>query len=193
MGELVEVTAQPSTDIWRKPPHTDIFNAPTSKQQHGSLSSFKSVRATFSGPWKEQFDQGGIVLSVSNSNSNSDSTSPKKWVKAGVELFNKVPRLGVVATDSWSDWSVAPVVDAASQSHFVSIELVKENLDGYGDSLWVYQVVDGVRLPLREVTWFFGPESDGATLSVAAYAARPNNKTEEDLVVQFKEFVVEWK
>ena len=97
-----------------------------------------------------------------------------------------------MATQTYSDWSIAPPADASDPK--VTIEVRREG-DELGTSLWVYEIVQGTdgeveRRPLREVTWFFGDE-EGWTVEVSAMAARPAKKEgvvgdSEDLVVSFE-------
>ncbi|KAK1234843.1 hypothetical protein PQX77_001937 [Marasmius sp. AFHP31] len=179
------VTASPETDIWRKPPSTDVFSAPTHAliDSPAPLKSFQRARVTFNGPWTTRYDQGGLLLHLTNPSKPTDY-----WVKTGIEYYMDRPNISTVATQSWSDWSVFPV-----GSDNVTIEVRREG-DELGTSLWVYQIVkskDGSaeeREPLREITWFFA-EEDGWSLDVRAMAARP---AKEGDVIGPKELVVEF-
>ena len=54
---------------------------------------------------------------------------------------------------------------------------------------------DGTKVPLREITWIYaGGEEEVAKwdLTVEALAARPDKEVTGDLVVEFKDFTVEW-
>lgn len=183
------VNAKPGTDIWRKPPHTDVWNAPSATPAGaittGPLTKFKSAQMSFSLPAKEQYDQGGILLSLQRA--GSPVTPPPKWIKSGVEYYNSVPKLGTVGCDSWADWSLSPVL---GDGKWVTVAIEKGG-DEHGISLWVYQIVDGEKIPLREICWVFGDSPESWEISVSAYAARPKGETEE-LVVEFKDFEVQW-
>jgi len=193
--EIFTIHARPGTDIWRKPPSTDVFNAPSSApfttRTTGPLSSFFSARVSFLLPAKEQYDQGGLLLSLRpHSTPSSTSTSPPpKWIKTGVEFYNGVPKVGTVACDTWADWSLAPV---QGKEDWVTFS-VEASGDELGHSIWVYQVVGEEKVPIREVCWVFGNELVEWDVNVAAYAARPAKGTKEELAVQFKGFTVEWK
>jgi len=187
--EIFTINARPGTDIWRKPPSTDVFNAPSSApsttRTTGPLGSFISARVSFLLPAKEQYDQGGLLLSL-----RPHSTSPPpKWIKTGVEFYNGVPKVGTVACDTWADWSLAPV---QGKEDWVTFS-VEAGGDELGHSIWVYQLVGEEKVPIREVCWVFGNELVGWDVSVAAYAARPAKETQEELAVQFKGFTVGWK
>ena len=200
------ISAKSSTDAWRKPPSTNDFNAPTfvpaGVKTTGPLSKFKSVSVSFSFTPKVLYDQAGVVLAMRPAGSGSAKDSaPPKWVKSGVELFNGTPCMGTVATDSWSDWSLAPVPDEAiflpegapgSKQGFVRVLVEKGGDDLKAPTLWVYLVTDeGVKKPLREITWVFDPAIGDWEVEVAAYAARPQPAS-DSLTASFKDFDAQW-
>ncbi|RPD72934.1 hypothetical protein L226DRAFT_536776 [Lentinus tigrinus ALCF2SS1-7] len=188
-GEKFTITAPPSTDIWRKPPSTDSFNAPTHALLPNAipLRSFLRARLTFSASWTTRYDQGGLLLHLKHPEQPTD-----RWLKTGVEFYQGRVFLSTVATQTYSDWSIAPPADVNNPK--VTIEVRREG-DELGTSLWVYEVVQGPggeveRRPLREVTWFFGDE-EGWEVEVSAMAARPAKKESvvggsEGLVVKFE-------
>ncbi|KAJ0118747.1 hypothetical protein J7T55_013001 [Diaporthe amygdali] len=190
------IKASPDTDIWRKPPSTDVFTAPrgadAGSKTTAPLSSFKSARVSFLLYPKEQYDQAGLVLSFKSSGASGplSGDSPPKWLKTGVEYYNGVPKAATVACDSWADWSLADVVKG-KEGDWVTV-LVENGQDVLGKSFWIYQVVDGEKVPLREVCWVFGHgDPEKWEISVEAYACRPA-KEAGDLVVEFKDFDVQW-
>ncbi|KAG8160981.1 hypothetical protein KVR01_009245 [Diaporthe batatas] len=190
-----KITASPNTDIWRKPPSTDVFNAPrgaaADAKTTAPLSSFKSARVSFLLHPKEQYDQAGLVLSLKSPGAAGPlpADSPPKWLKTGVEYYNGVPKAATVACDSWADWSLSDV--KGKEGDWVTVH-VENGTDVLGKSLWIYQVVNGEKIPMREVCWVFGLGDPGKwELSVEAYACRPA-KDAADLVVEFKDFDVQW-
>ncbi|KAI4601858.1 hypothetical protein KJ359_010723 [Pestalotiopsis sp. 9143b] len=188
--------AEPGTDIWKKPPSTNVSNAPIARASSGLLKKFQSARTTFWGPWTERYDQAGLVLVLKH----STSTQPAKWVKLGLELYNGKPHLSTVACDRWADWSIAPLAEDYSKSG-VTLEVVRES-DEHGKSAWVYHVVldeSGKvkeKRPLREICWIFADEDETGgeewILDVSPLVARPEKNANESLKVDFKEFKVEW-
>lgn len=105
-----------------------------------------------------------------------------KWVKTGIEMLNGKPRVSVVGTDTWSDWSLHPVVAADKVS--ATIELIVEH-----DHLWVYLIGDdGERHPMREITWWNALPKD-ATVKVGVSAARPATEGDE-LIVHYENLVI---
>ncbi|GAB1738534.1 hypothetical protein NU219Hw_g3340t1 [Hortaea werneckii] len=171
------ITTPPKVDIWRRSETDDTFNAPYICR-NVSAKSFKSISATVSGPWKTQFDQGGLILVLPNKNGLN------RWIKAGIEVFNGKPVLGVVGTDRYSDWSLAPMPKGENTATF---EAVRD-----GETLWVYEIRDGERLPLREVKWAFIDEMD--EISVGVYAAKPTPEEGDEgkgIDVEFKDLKLE--
>ncbi|KAK4044153.1 hypothetical protein C8A01DRAFT_12443 [Parachaetomium inaequale] len=207
------ITANPGTDIWRKPPTTDVFNAPTALpppgphplRASGPLSAFLSARLSFTFTPQEQYDQGGILLSFRRRpNSPSSDAPPPQWIKSGVEFYNGLPRLSTVACERWADWSVADLDSSPSSSSkggkgvetgWTTI-LVEKDRDGNGTSLWVYRVVEetGEKVPLREICWVFADrgEEEDWVVEVHAMAARPEKAVEGGLEVEFRGLDVKW-
>lgn len=202
------LTAGPGSDIWRKPPSTNVFNASTCPPAHtatarGRLSSFRSARLSFAFLWKEQCDQAGLLLTLrpASSGAHVADAKPPKWIKTGVEYYHGSPMLSTVACDAWADWSVTPLLKGegagAGGKEWITVSVVREG-DNTGVSAWVYQVVPGVdgteaKVPLREICWVFEDRPEEWELTVEAMAARPTKGTEEALSVEFTGFDVVWK
>ncbi|KAL8381560.1 hypothetical protein RB595_005713 [Gaeumannomyces hyphopodioides] len=198
------VTANSGTDIWRKPPSTNDFNAPTfvpaGVKSTGPLSKFKSVSVSFAFTPKVLYDQAGVVLSMRPAGSAKDGP-PAKWVKSGVEMLDGTPVLGTVATDNWSDWSLSPVPDEAiflpegapgGKQGFSKVVVEKGGDDPKAPTLWVRLVTEeGVKKPLREITWVFDTAIADWELEVAAYVARPQ-PANDTLTATFQGLDVQW-
>ncbi|KAK4145964.1 uncharacterized protein C8A04DRAFT_26125 [Dichotomopilus funicola] len=221
--ETFTIVAQPGTDIWRKPPSTDVFNAPTALppstpqplRHTGPLTSFLSARISLNFTPLEQYDQGGILLSLRRRSDNNPSAPPPKWIKSGIEFYNNYPRVSTVSCDRWADWSVADLVPGSSSADSVSstgkgketgwttIQIEKDK-DGNGTGVWVYRIVrvggcegEETKVPLREICWVFGEEQlEEWEVEVSAMAARPEKNVseggEKELVVEFKGLEVKW-
>jgi regulation of enolase protein 1 (concanavalin A-like superfamily) len=128
------------------------------------VTTFKSLSATVSGPWKTQFDQGGILIAFPKSPGTDLHDS--QWIKAGIEFFNGEPKLGVVGTDRFSDWSLCPMFEAGDQASFVA--------EKEADTIWIYAVVKGKKEPLREVKWAdLEGRAKNAEMWVGVYGAKP--------------------
>ena len=160
------------TDIWDKPPSTHDFNGPFIHKIM-PLSSFTSLRITVTASWTYQYDQGGILVLVKS----KDGVS--RWIKSGVELLDGVPRVGTVAKDNWSDWSLSPLTAKDGKTATVEFEA------GPGKALWVRLVGEnGEKTPLREVTWWAALDEDAEVLA-GVYTAKPSK--EGDLRVEFRD------
>lgn len=59
----LSLSAPPNTDIWRKPPSTNAFNAPI-RWSVLPLAKFKSARVCVWGKWRTRFDQGGVFFGL---------------------------------------------------------------------------------------------------------------------------------
>ncbi|KAI0528006.1 hypothetical protein F5B22DRAFT_15467 [Xylaria bambusicola] len=190
--------ANPGTDIWRKPPTTNVWNAPISRTSTGLLKKFQSARVTFWASWTERYDQAGLLLVPRSATSTPPTTeAPEKWVKTGIEFYENQPQLSTVGCDRWADWSVSPLTRAVDPEQGVTLEARREG-DENGRSVWVYQLVldkSGEvveRLPLREICWILADEDEEQVLDVSPLVARPERNTTSQLSVEFKEFSVVW-
>ncbi|XXG96766.1 hypothetical protein Hte_003057 [Hypoxylon texense] len=196
--------AAPGTDIWRKPPTTNIWNAPISHTPSGFLKKFQSARVTFWADWTERYDQAGLLLVPKRT--SSTVSPPEKWIKTGIEFYFGKPQLSTVGCDRFADWSVGPLALTANEPKpadvgGVTLEIVREG-DEHGKSLWVYRLVldaEGQvkeKIPLREICWVLADEDekDGEEwlLDVSPLVARPEKSATESLKVQFKTFEVQW-
>ncbi|KAK5717012.1 hypothetical protein LTR17_016154 [Elasticomyces elasticus] len=161
------ITAPPKTDLWRRDPtpEGDVFDAPYLTTSI-AVSSFKSLKVTVTVPWKTQFDQGGLLLIFPDREGKGSGKGSGRWVKGGIEYFNGAPALGVVGTDRFSDWSLAPMPSGSDRT--ATFEAVKD-----GTTLWVYVLVDGKRQALREIKWAFVDVKGDEALKVGVYAAKP--------------------
>ncbi|KAH8675093.1 hypothetical protein BGZ61DRAFT_536379 [Ilyonectria robusta] len=194
MASIFSLSASPSTDIWKKPPSTNVFKAPSRPHSSGPVSTFASAAITFTTTYTHQYDQAGMLLTITNP---ADPAAPRKWIKAGIEYYNGIPRLSVVCCDSWADWSVAQVTSGADEiiagTKSVTINVVRED-DEHGSSWWVYHVDGDKKTPLREICWVLGDNGgEGLDVKVSALVARPGKVATDELEANFSDFDVEWK
>ncbi|KAF3923866.1 hypothetical protein ABW21_db0207446 [Orbilia brochopaga] len=192
------IHAGPSTDIWRKPPSTNAFNAPTVCLGNGPLKTFQRARLTFALPRRSEltkYDQGGLLLHVKRADV---PYGQDQWIKTGVEFYLDQPWIGTVSCDRWADWSITPL-EQGDEDHVTATIEVERSADELGRSLWIYAVYGDRRVPVREVTWLFAAdeeEKELVWLEVRAYACRPLKKEgneEEKLQVKFLDFDVEFE
>jgi regulation of enolase protein 1 (concanavalin A-like superfamily) len=154
------------TDIWRKPgpPEVKSFNAPILYKTI-PLSTFKRARVTVTGNWSRLYDQGGLVLVLQDKNVTTGNKD-QRWVKTGIEFYQGEVFVGTVGADRWSDWSLVQV--GIQDGKTVTLEM-----EGDGDTLWIY-VVDGEkRIPIREVPWILSAGGKDVQAWVGVYAASP--------------------
>ncbi|KAI0405379.1 hypothetical protein F4802DRAFT_597211 [Xylaria palmicola] len=195
--------ANPGTDIWRKPPSTNVWNAPISRTSTGLLKKFRSARVTFWAPWTERYDQAGLLFVPRRASSSPPTTeAPEKWLKTGIEYYHDQPQLSTVGCDRFADWSIGPLTRPVDPQRGATIEAVREG-DENGRSIWIYRLIlDEAtgevveRIALREVCWILADEDEdggeGWVLDVSPLVARPEKKATTPLSVKFKDFRVVW-
>jgi hypothetical protein len=98
------LNAQPHTDVWRKPPSTDVLNA-LILYRRISLSSFRRARVTITADWKTVYDQGGIILVALQPDGS------EKWVKTGIEFYGKRAKCQHCGCRSMGGLVPAPTVE----------------------------------------------------------------------------------
>jgi hypothetical protein len=187
--DAFQITAASGTDIWRAPAPSherDDFSGPVLYRRL-PRSAFRRARVTVAAEWEQQYDQGGLILVLPQS-----AGAKTKWIKAGVELLQGKPYVGVVAADRWADWSLRP--HAAARPLTIEFER-KLKGDTPEAALWIYAVEEsGERSPVREVTWVFeetaGDSASHGELWLGVYAARPQSGL-GDLTVSMSYFTVE--
>ncbi|KAF4614590.1 hypothetical protein D9613_003443 [Agrocybe pediades] len=171
------IHAHPKTDLWRKPPHTDVDNVPIYLISTPiDLHKFHTARVTVSADWNTLYDQGGLALFIPDEDI-------KKWVKTGIEYVWGKPFVGTVATSRWSDWSLVPLPETANGKVTIQVEREVKGEERV-ESLWIYIINEetGEKLGIREITWWFrhdvlgGSEIDAdkpRNLLIGVYGARP--------------------
>ncbi|TQV93689.1 hypothetical protein V2A60_004142 [Cordyceps javanica] len=195
MAQSFSLSAGPDTDIWKKPPTTDVFNAPFQTHSSGPLAGFRSAQVTFAATYTQRYDQAGLLFRLTHPAHHPQ----RRWVKTGIELYEGLPRLSTVSCEGWADWSVGPVgddgaaaADVAAGRRSVTVQVRSEG-DDNGRSWWVYHVDGETRTPLREICWVADPQYAGWTLEVAALVARPaKGEGAGQLEAKFENFAVEW-
>lgn len=188
--EPFNLSAPPGTDIWRKAPSHNAFNASTypSELPTYDLKTFQRAKLTFALPPADklrQYDQAGLLLHVTKPGVPDNQT---KWIKTGIEFYYGKPYVATVGCDAWADWSLAPMPEFTDNSSKpgATIEARRER-DALGKSLWIYWILrdcDGKeveRRPLREVNWVFADE-EGWSVSIAGYVCRPTKDGGDELL-----------
>ena len=183
------LSSPPGTDIWRKPPSTNTFNAPFLYRSI-KLSTFRRARVTVSANWKTLYDQGGLCLALPQ----SPGSTYRKWIKTGIEFYKGAPQLSTVACDRWADWSLSPLPASGEKS--VTVEMEREVIEGEkGSTLLIYMMEGVERKPIREVTWVFGEDEEmEGECWVGAFVAKPTKDADDEekaLSVDFGNLSVE--
>ena len=198
----ITIHAQPKTDLWRKPPHTDVDNAPTVLISSPiNINKFHSARVTVSANWNTLYDQGGLILFIPD----GDTTI---WLKTGIEVLAGKPYVISVATTQWSDCATVPLGKGNGDKVTIQVERRMKEGEKVG-SLWIY-IIDEERreeVPIRQINWWFSHNilkqeiskatsglEDNRRLFIGVYAARPTvpaeGKENEELVVKLEGFEV---
>ena len=163
-GTDLVVTAAEGSDAWRVTSYGFVHD-----DEHALLAPLPPGRAlevTFTVALGAQFDQAGLFLRAAD----------EHWVKAGVELADGVPQLGVVVTDGRSDWSAAPVPQWSGRR--VTVRASRAD-----DAITVRARVDDE--PFRFVRLV--PLNPDLPLAAGPYLCAP---TRAGLVVRFHSWVV---
>jgi regulation of enolase protein 1 (concanavalin A-like superfamily) len=178
---LFSLTAEPQTDLWRRPPGEDTSTAPVLFR---SLKfPFVSAEVSVCADWGLEWDQAGLVLFAGTppgaSEPQTSTTNPpsyptprdSKWVKIGLEYNNNVCHVSTTcATAHGADWSITALPSYHSQRTDLRVKFER-----LGVGLWLYyedQLLGWKKL--REISGFFYGVPD-KSVRVGVYASRPAN------------------
>ena len=194
------ILAPPKTDFWSEPPNNIVDNAPTRLISTPiNIHKFHSARVTVSADWNTLYDQGGLVLFITD----EDSTI---WLKTGIEIFGGEPFVASVVTNRWSDCASVPL--EKEKGGKLTIQVERLVMEGEKLSSLLVYVVDeeaGTKLEVRRITWWFSHDilgqktsnvsSDNRCLLVGVYAGRPTvpageGREHEELAVKLEGFEV---
>jgi regulation of enolase protein 1 (concanavalin A-like superfamily) len=181
--------AKSDTDIWRKPPSTDVFNAPIIYKSL-PISSFRRARITVSANWTTLYDQGGLLFVIPGKSDDDSGSQKRRWIKTGIEFCGGRPCMSVVVADHWADWGLSSLPEGAGGKVTVEIERDGKEMDGTMRVLVVGE--DQQKTPVREVTSVFWDVDESQECWVGAYAAKPSNGgSSKYLEVTFTGFEIE--
>jgi len=115
-GRLI-VAAAKGSDYWEKTLYQFEH-----RNGHALLAEWEDGRAVEVSfrldSFAELYDQAGLMLWHGR----------EQWIKAGIELNDGVPHLAVVATDGYSDWSLAPVPEWTGREVTIRASLMKDGV-----------------------------------------------------------------
>lgn len=119
------VTTDPDSDFWVTTHYG--FVRDTGHALLRPVPGRFRLRVTFSGAYRDQYDQAGLLLRLDGDN----------WIKTGVEYADGDRLLSAVVTRDVSDWSVVPLKSVADPEAPVTIELRRD-----GDAVHVLYSAD---------------------------------------------------
>jgi regulation of enolase protein 1 (concanavalin A-like superfamily) len=153
--DALDITTEPDTDFWATTHYGFVRDT-----GHALLrpvpGSFR-LRVTFSGDYREQYDQAGLLLRLDE----------KNWIKTGIEYVDGHQQLSAVVTRDVSDWSVVPLAQVTDRPSAVTVEMRRE-----GDTVTIrYGFGDTPETLLRLA--YFPPE---AAAQAGPMCASPDGK-----------------
>lgn len=101
-GNTITVTADAKTDFWRIT-HSGEVND-NGHLYYDTVPGEFVATVKFTGEYGSLYDQAGLMVRV-------DET---RWMKCGIELFERVLHVSTVITREFSDWSLRPLPEAAA-------------------------------------------------------------------------------
>jgi regulation of enolase protein 1 (concanavalin A-like superfamily) len=186
---VVTLKTTAKTDVWRKPPAHDVFNAPFMYKSL-PISRFKSARVSAIGEWNTLYDQGGLMIVLPATKSRP--TSQKRWIKTGIEFYHGKPMMSVVAADLWADWSLLPLSPTDEKEGRMSVIVEREEEEGgWGSVLKISLLGNDGATPIREVTWAFHDLDEEEEMWVGIAVAKPTMGEKDELAVRFEGFKIE--
>ncbi|GAB5590372.1 hypothetical protein Unana1_05272 [Umbelopsis nana] len=112
----LHATSSPKTDFWRKPPAT---HRDSGHFYYTTVEGNFKLSCTFRGKWITQYDQAGLMIRLND----------QKWIKTGIEYDEGATFASAVATNPYSDWSLAKVELQPNQENvFVEVQRVNGNI-----------------------------------------------------------------
>ncbi|MEV4973911.1 DUF1349 domain-containing protein [Streptomyces scopuliridis] len=135
--DALEITTEPDTDFWMTTHYGFVRDT-----GHALLrpvpASFR-LRVTFSGDYREQYDQAGLLLRLDE----------KNWIKTGIEYVDGRQQLSAVVTREVSDWNVVPLAHLTDTPAPVTVELQRE-----GDTVTILYGLDGEPGTMLRLAYF---------------------------------------
>ncbi|MEV7682035.1 DUF1349 domain-containing protein [Streptomyces sp. NPDC088341] len=135
--DALDVTTAPDTDFWVTTHYGFVRDT-----GHALLRPVPGnfvLRATFTGDYREQYDQAGLLLRADE----------KNWIKTGIEYVDGRQQLSAVVTREVSDWNVVPLAHLTDSPAPVTVEMRRE-----GDTVTIHYGIDGSPATMLRLAYF---------------------------------------
>lgn len=198
------LSAQPNTDLWRKPPRNDTSTAPI--LYTALRNPFIAAEVTVSADWQLEWDQAGLVIFAGSPPGRIDSSRPSPPSNDQQQSQPPQPRPrppqqnapppAYMSPEPAPKWVKLGLEFRNNECHATSVCATSDGADWamtalppsrtrradlrvkmerIGHALWLWYEDDhGGWKKLREVTWFFWGVESKA-VRVGVYASRPAN------------------
>lgn len=133
----LEVTTDVDTDFWVTTHYG--FVRDTGHALLREVGKQFRLTTTFSGEYREQYDQAGLLLRIDERN----------WIKTGIEYVDGERMISAVATREYSDWSVVPLGHTSDPAGPVTVDLQRE-----GDTVTIRYGLGGEADTLLRMAYF---------------------------------------
>jgi uncharacterized protein len=164
-GQLgnIEFTTLPNTDFWVKTHYG--FTRHSGHFFHTIVEGDFEVSCTFSGNYRDQYDQAGLMLMQDEIN----------WIKAGIEFVDGIQRVSAVITHGFSDWST---LTPMQPPEYLKIKLLRK-----GDFVQASYALEEGAFEMYRLGYF----SPNGPVKVGVMAASPEGK---GFHVHFRDFQI---
>lgn len=154
------ITSSPNSDFWK----TSEENTKTGNFIYYNIEGNFKVSVCLKAKWKEQYDQGGIMLGEVNKDI---------WIKTGIEYTDNKKYISSVVTNKFSDWSVLPI---ENEDLYIEVQRINSEI------FIKYSINNNNLTFFRHVTNF----SCQSNIQVGLYVASPKNN--DGIEVEFNNF-----
>ena len=159
LQEGVGLLVKPSdkTDFWSK-----TYYDPPFVKNDGVTLTYRlpagayawSLEINFSLDAYNQFDQAGIIVQV----------DAARWMKTGIEYVDRIPRMGAVVTNNYSDWSTQ-LWNGETTKFKIRVSRIRHS--------FVAEFHDGAQWNFMRIARLTDVEVPDTVVSVGAYTCAP--------------------
>ena len=173
-GVGLSIRPSDKTDFWSKtyydPPFVKNDGATITYRVPAGVNTW-SMELHFSLEAYNQFDQAGIIVQIDS----------ERWMKAGIEYVDGIPRMGAVVTNNYSDWSTQPWQGETSKFKIRVSKIRNSLVAEYYDKQWNF-------MRIAHLTDMEAPDT---IISVGAYTCAPTKSgmTATFLYMKFEDSV----